>query len=82
MSRQPATSSKPSTIDRELGALYHQAIILTHLGDTYHAVGNTAQARRAWLQALDILHQQGHIPPMGTGYPDTDTIRANLRDLG
>jgi hypothetical protein len=77
----PSYFEQALSITRELGTLYYEAITLTHLGDTHHATGNTAQARSAWQQTLDILHHLGHIPHMGTGYPDTDTIRANLRDL-
>jgi hypothetical protein len=52
------------------GDRYHQAEGLTHLGDAYRAVGDTATARAAWQQALDILEELDH--------PDVEGVRSRL----
>jgi len=58
---------------RDLGDRYLEADVLTHLGDTHFATRQPAAARTAWRHALDILTDLDH--------PDTDTVRAKLRDL-
>ena len=66
------------SIIRELDAHYLDTIY-DHLGDAYHAAGNTTQARHAWKQALNTLDQLGDAAlHMGTGYADQDEIRAKL----
>lgn len=58
---------------RMLGDRYHQAELRASLGDTYHAVGDTASARVAWQQALDAFGEFGH--------PDAERVRARLEQL-
>jgi tetratricopeptide (TPR) repeat protein len=55
------------------GSLYHQTIPLMHLGEALDAAGQAGSARRAWLQALDILERLDH--------PDTDKVRERLSRL-
>nr|WSX24998.1 tetratricopeptide repeat protein [Streptomyces tubercidicus] len=55
---------------RDLGDPYHEADILTHLGDTHHAAGNARAAHDAWQHALAILTDLDH--------PDADTVHAKL----
>jgi tetratricopeptide (TPR) repeat protein len=57
---------------RELGDRYHEAKTLTRLADTYDAVCEPQQARKAWQQALDILDELDH--------PDAGQVRAKLAD--
>ncbi len=56
-----------------VGSLYHQTIPLLHLGETLTAAGQAGPARRAWLQALDILERLEH--------PDTEKVRERLSQL-
>jgi hypothetical protein len=49
---------------------FDEADTLTRLGDTRHAVGEWAQAREAWQQALAILEN--------LQYPDVGEVRAKL----
>jgi tetratricopeptide (TPR) repeat protein len=55
---------------RKLGHRYHEATILTHLGDTHHATGDIQAAHGAWRQALTILEQIDHT--------DAGQVRAKL----
>lgn len=56
---------------RRLGDRYHEAFVLTHLGDTMLAANDLAAARDAWQLALAICDE--------TGDPDADEVRARLR---
>ncbi|MBB5873537.1 DNA-binding SARP family transcriptional activator [Allocatelliglobosispora scoriae] len=49
---------------------YYEADVLDHLGDSYRAAGDTAAARSAWTQAVEILDQLGHL--------DADRVRIKL----
>lgn len=59
-------------IHRTLGERYDETVILTHIGDTQHALGDTAAARGSWQQALTILVELGH--------PDADQLQTKLSD--
>jgi tetratricopeptide (TPR) repeat protein len=56
---------------RGLADRYHEAVVLTHLGDTKLAAGDQAGARDTWHEALAIL--------VDIGDPTADEIRARLR---
>ena len=58
---------------RDLGDLYRQAEVLTHLGDTLHAAADVTAARETWQQALTILTDLDH--------PEADVVRAKLRQV-
>jgi tetratricopeptide (TPR) repeat protein len=60
-------------IRRSTGDYHPQAEILAHLGEAYHALGRTAEARDSWRQALTILEDLGD--------PDADDVRARLERL-
>jgi transcriptional regulator with XRE-family HTH domain len=61
-------------IARDVGHRHHlETEILTHLGDTHCAAGDSSAARDAWQQSLDILEEIRH--------PDADQVRAKLRQL-
>lgn len=61
-------------LTEQLGARYHQARVLVHLGDTHRAVGEPHQGRRRWRQALAIMDELGH--------PDADDVWARLTAPG
>ena len=56
---------------RATGDSYGEATCLSCLGDVHDAVGEGGAARRAWMQALDILARLDH--------QDVDQVRAKLR---
>jgi tetratricopeptide (TPR) repeat protein len=56
---------------RSIGARYHEAEVLVHLGDAQHITGDPA-ARKSWQQALTILE--------GLDHADADSVRARLAD--
>ena len=56
---------------RATGGSYGEATCLSYLGDVHDVVGAGGEARRAWLQALDILDRLDH--------PDAGQVRAKLR---
>ena len=58
---------------RELGDHYHEAEILTDLGDTYYATSDIVAAHDAWQQALTTFEKLGH--------SDANTVRAKLAAL-
>jgi hypothetical protein len=47
-------------MSRGVGDRYYEADVLSHLGDTHEAAGDTVTARAAWLRAHTILDQLGH----------------------
>ncbi|SNT60724.1 Tetratricopeptide repeat-containing protein [Asanoa hainanensis] len=53
-----------------LGDRYVETIVLTHLGDTHQAAGNTDAAHGAWRRALATLEEIDH--------PDAADVRARL----
>jgi hypothetical protein len=57
-------------LSRELADRLTEATTLDHLGDTYHSLGDTAAAHRAWTQALRIFGEIDH--------PAGDPLRAKL----
>lgn len=57
---------------REDGYGREEAETLTHLGETYHAIGDLTAAEQAWRQALSILDQLT---------PDADPIRGRVLSL-
>ena len=57
---------------RRLADGYHEAVVLTHLGDTMLATGDSRGARDAWHQALVFLDD--------TSDPRADEVRARLRE--
>src|SRR6202044_2648308 len=48
------------SLSREMGVRDVLAMTLAHLGETYHAVGDTAGARAAWDESLAILRALQH----------------------
>ncbi len=58
---------------REIGSRLGLAETLGHLGENCLAAGNPAQARTAWVEALTILDDLGHL--------DGDRVRGLLREL-
>jgi tetratricopeptide (TPR) repeat protein len=50
-------------VARELRERFHEAEILTNLGDARHAADALTQAREAWQQALVILRDLEHPTP-------------------
>ena len=63
-----------------MGDRYGQAKVLTHIGETQHAAGDTASARASFQQALDILHEIG-LGKARDKYPNANHIRALLSRL-
>jgi len=57
-------------IYRELGDRCYEALTMSKLGDTHHAIGDTATGRGFWRQALVVLDEIGHY--------EADGIRAKL----
>jgi DNA-binding SARP family transcriptional activator/tetratricopeptide (TPR) repeat protein len=55
-----------------LGDRWGQAYCLIYVGDTHDAAGDLLAAREAWQHAIDMLGDLRH--------PDTDRIRARLRE--
>ncbi|MFJ8689867.1 ATP-binding protein [Micromonospora wenchangensis] len=55
---------------RETGERYYESVTLMHLGDSHRATADTAAARTAWQQALDVLDRLGH--------PDAAQVRQRL----
>ncbi|MET7419899.1 BTAD domain-containing putative transcriptional regulator [Dactylosporangium sp. NPDC005555] len=58
---------------REQSDRYLEAVVTGHLGDTFAALGRTADARTAWLCAAELLATLGH--------PDARTVRAKVAGL-
>ncbi|MFI6262136.1 BTAD domain-containing putative transcriptional regulator [Micromonospora sp. NPDC051006] len=56
---------------RKLGDRMNEAVTLRHLGETRHAAGDLAAARKCWQQALDIFVDLDH--------PDAEQVREQLR---
>jgi tetratricopeptide (TPR) repeat protein len=56
---------------RQNGNRRDEADVLTHLGDTRQAAGDTGSARAAWQQALAILDDIGH--------PEAQAVRDRLQ---
>jgi tetratricopeptide (TPR) repeat protein len=61
------------SICQEFGDRFHEALYLTHLGDTHHAASELAQARQAWHGALAIFEDLDD--------PVADQVRAKLASL-
>jgi tetratricopeptide (TPR) repeat protein len=61
------------TLDREMGNRYDLAMVLSHLGETYVATGDTRGAREAWDESLQILRTLHH--------PAAGTVRSRLAAL-
>lgn len=59
---------------QRLGDRPNEAITLRYLGETQHASGDGAAARRSWQRSLDILTEIDH--------PDAARVRALLGDAG
>ena len=59
---------------RELADRYNEAGTLDHIGDAHCHLGNLNAARLAWQQAIRIFDELDH--------PDSDHVRAKLRDHG
>lgn len=57
----------------ELSHIYHQATVLSYLGDAHHDAGEPGAARETWIRALAILDDLHH--------PDADQVRAKLQDI-
>lgn len=51
---------RSSTLDKQLGDHYWQAICLEHLGETHEALGRRGAAQRCWRDAFTILDTLGH----------------------
>jgi len=63
------------TAYRQLGGdRYRQTVVLTHLGDAFHAAGDLPAACDAWRSALVILQDLDHL--------DADEVRARLAASG
>jgi tetratricopeptide (TPR) repeat protein len=63
------------TAYRQLGGdRYRQTVVLTHLGDAFHAAGDSPAACDAWRSALVILEDLDHL--------DADEVRARLAGSG
>lgn len=58
---------------RDLEIAYHEAQVLTHLGDSQRAAGNVEAACQAWRQAATILDQLGH--------SEVDQVRERLHQV-
>jgi hypothetical protein len=56
------------------GDRYRQTVVLTHLGDAFHAAGDLRAACDTWRSALVILEDLDH--------PDADDLRARLAGPG
>src|SRR5207245_10971052 len=59
---------------RDIDNRYHEAEILTRLGDTHHAAGVPTAARTAWTRSLRLLSELDH--------PDTEHVRQRLHTNG
>ncbi|ONI76553.1 hypothetical protein BWI15_04400 [Kribbella sp. ALI-6-A] len=62
---------KALSLYRELNDLYYQALMLQHLGDVHHEVGDESAAHSSWQSALDLLSYLNH--------PTANELRAKLR---
>jgi tetratricopeptide (TPR) repeat protein len=60
-------------IDVRLRDRYNEAETLCHLAETYQASGQPAEARSAWVRALELLHAVNH--------PSAEDVAARLREL-
>jgi tetratricopeptide (TPR) repeat protein len=58
---------------RAFGSLFNEAEVLTHLGDTHQAIGDSDGARTAWQKALHISDQLAH--------PIVGEVRARLATI-
>ncbi len=64
---------RAASLSREMGVRYDLAMTLAHLGETYHAVGDSRGARAAWDEALTILRALQH--------PAAGVVRGQLAAL-
>jgi hypothetical protein len=74
LSEAAACYQRELGILRELGDRWTEAHVLTHFGDTRHAVADMPQAGRDGKQALTILGDLQHT--------DADQVRAKLASTG
>ncbi len=63
---------KAAAIYADLGAVWYRADVLNNLADAHEASGNRQAARGLWQEALKVFEQTHH--------PDTERLRARLRD--